>query len=342
MPKKTIRPSATAKSASQPAKKNPKASQKTVESFAGEPRRLKRPERVWYKPRTWRESREPVPEYRTLPHAWQILTAALRHLWGAKKVVAGTVLVYGILNVILVKGLSASSDVQSIKSALDSAAHGGAGAHLSSAFVSFAYMFATSGSDNTQAAGVYQYLLLLVCSLAFIWVLRQISAQHTVRIRDGFYNGMYPLVPFILVLFVLCLQLLPLLISLTLLSFVLSNGIVGNLWELALFVIPTVLLCYWSLRMVTSSVFAAYIVTLPDMTPLHALRSAKKLVYGRRLVLFAKLLFLPMALLVLACAVELPLILFVTPLAPWMFLVLSVVAFAVVHGYIYTLYRELL
>ncbi|HSX43337.1 MAG TPA: hypothetical protein VLF59_04595 [Candidatus Saccharimonadales bacterium] len=340
MPKKTAASSAVP---SKPArKKDPKAQQKPVEDFSAPVRRLKPPKRLWHNPRTWRKSHEPTPAHRPLPAAYRILATAFRQLWGAKKMVGGTVLVYGILNVILVKGLSASGDVQSIKTALDGGANGGAGAHLSSAFVSFAYLLATSGSDSTQAASVYQYLLLLVCSLAFIWLLRQLTAQHTVRIRDGFYSGMYPLVPFILVLFIVCLQLLPLLISTTLLSFIFSNGIASTIWEQILFIVPTILLSYWTLRMVTASVFAVYIVTLPDMTPLRALRSAKQLVRGRRLNLFAKLLFLPFALLLLACLVELPLILFATPVAPWMFLVLSIVAFAVVHAYLYTLYREML
>lgn len=94
--------------------------------------------------------------------------------------------------------------------------------------------------------------------------------------------------------------------------------------------------------MITASVFALYIATLPDMTPLRAYRSARQLVYGRRLLIWRKFLFLPAALLVLAAVIEVPFILFITPLAVWTFFIVGVVALPVVHGYLYSLYREML
>ena len=55
-----------------------------------------------------------------------------------------------------------------------------------------------------------------------------------------------------------------------------------------------------------------------------------------------KLLFLPILLVVVAAVVMLPIIVWLTPLAQWVFFVLTLFAIAAVHSYVYGLYRELL
>ena len=189
---------------------------------------------------------------------------------------------------------------------------------------------------------MYQGILLLVCSLAFIWAFRQTLAQHKVRIRDSFYQGLYPLAVFFLVFLLLCVQLLPLILGSSLYGTVVSNGIVVYWWEKAIFIAVFAVAGLWSLRMVTASVFALYVATLPEMTPLAAYRSARKLVYGRRLLIWRKIIFLPAALLLLAALIEVPLIFLLTPVAVWVFFGLSVIALPIVHGYLYNLYREML
>lgn len=325
MPKKTAPP------ARRP-KKQPSA--------APLPRRLKLPKRSWYKPRTWRY-RLPVPAYQPLPKARRLLGQSLDQLWRYKKLFGGIILIYGVLNILLVRGLSGSSNLSNLKSVLDTLTTG-LGGKLTTSLTTFLYLLGTSGSGNTATSGVYQSILLIVCSLAFIWGLRQVTARHTPRLRDSFYMGMYPLIPFLLVFFVIGLQLLPLVVGGSLYSTVISNGIAVHTWEKALWLGLFVALGLWSLRMITSSVFALYIVTLPDMTPFKALRSAKGLVYGRRLLIWRKLIFLPVSLLLAAALIELPLILFLTPAAAWVFFGLSMVALGLVHSYLYNLYRSLL
>lgn len=321
-----------------------KTAKKTVPAKAvsqSHPRRLPIPKRIWHKPLTWR-NKAPIPSGRhVLPKARRIFGRSVRQIWVHKKLFGGIILIYGLLNIVLVRGLAGSTDLSSLKSSLDSLLTG-FGGKIASSFTTFAYLLSTSGSSNTATSGVYQTVLLLICSLAFIWALRQVTAKHVVRIRDSFYLGMYPLIPFLLILLVLGLQLLPLAIGGGLYSTVISNGIAVHLWEKLLWGLLFFGLGLWSLRMITGSVFALYIVTLPNMTPLQALRSAKQLVYGRRLLIWRKLIFLPIVLLLLAILIELPLILFVTFTAAWVFFALSMVALAVVHSYLYGLYRELL
>jgi hypothetical protein len=311
MPKKA--PSVKKKPATKPAAA-------VTEPSAESPRRLHLPKRVWYKPLTWRYI-PPAPAYAPLSKV-RILFARL-------------------LNILLVRSIVGSSDLQSIKTSLDSLSQGAGGKFLST-LGSFGYLVATSGSGSAQAATAYQTLLLTICSLAFIWAFRQVLAEHVVRIRDSFYLGMYPLIPFMLVFLFIGLQLLPLVVGVGFYQVVLANGIAISFWEKALCFIILVGLGYWSLRMITGSLFAAYIVTLPDMTPMRAIREGKRLVYGRRLLVWRKLIFLPVVLLLLAAAIEFPLILWLTPVAPWVFFLISMVALPIIHGYVYNLYREML
>jgi hypothetical protein len=116
-----------------------------------------------------------------------------------------------------------------------------------------------------------------------------------------------------------------------------ATGVEQALWALLALVLSMV-----SLYMITSSIFALYIVTLPDMSPMHALRSARQLVANRRWTIMRKLLFLPVVLFVLAAVIVLPVILFATPVVPLVFYTLSMLLLPMLHGYMYTLYRSLI
>jgi hypothetical protein len=323
-----------------PKKFTAKKNRKTPVKHSG-PRRLASPKRIWYKPLTWRHA-PPVPHYKPLPKARRIFVLVLKQLWADKLLFGGIIVIYGILNILLVRGLSGGSNVTDLKSTLDSAFSGFSG-HLTTTLTTFTYLISSSGSSSSSAtAGMYQSILIIITSLAFIWALRQSLANRRVRIRDAFYLGMTPLIPFILVFTLLSIQLLPLVIGGALYSQITSNGIAVHFWEKGISLGLFILLSIWSLRMITASIFALYIVTLPDMTPLRAYRSARQLVYGRRLLIWRKLIFLPLVLLLLAALIEVPLILFVTPAAVWVFFVLTLIALPILHAYLYNLYRELL
>ena len=109
------------------------------------------------------------------------------------------------------------------------------------------------------------------------------------------------------------------------------------MWGILLF-----LFVLLSLYMITSSIFALYIVTLPDMTPMQALRSARNLVRFRRWTVMRKVLFLPLSLVVIGGLLLIPIIIFLTPIAEWVYFGLTMMSLAFIHSYIYTLYRELL
>jgi hypothetical protein len=276
-----------------------------------------------------------------VPGAFRLLGRSLRVLKRHWKLFLGIALIYGILNMVLVRGFSAGTDLATVKSTFRSALGSGLGSFGSSVTV-FVYLLGTTGNTTSAAANAYQIMLAIIVSLALIWTLREAYAGHKTRIRDGFYRGMHPLVTFLLVLAVVALESAPMLVGMFLFLTVMNNGIAVGGLEQALWTMILLVLTLISLYMVTASLFALYIVALPDATPVQSLRAAAKLVRFRRWLIMRKIVFLPLALLVLAGIVMVPIILIVPAAAPWAFFVVSMLLLPVIHSYMYALYRALL
>lgn len=275
-----------------------------------------------------------------IPNAFKLSKMAGATLWRSKRLFIGIAFIYAAFYLILVTGLSNNIDVTGLKTNLQTIF--GGNANLSSSLAVFAVLLGSSGTSASGAAGAYQLFLILIVSLAVIWSLREVVAGVNVRVRDAYYRGMYPLVPFMIVLLVIGFQFLPLIIGASLYSIVTSNGIAVYAAEKLLWGLLFAMLSLLSVYMVSSSSFALYIVTLPEMTPLKALRSARQLVRYRRWTVLRKVLALPLVLFLLLTLIMLPVLLFVTVIAQWVFYILTMVSIVAVHAYLYTLYRELI
>jgi hypothetical protein len=276
-----------------------------------------------------------------IPNVYVLFKNSLIIIWQNKKLFAGLTVVYGLLCLVLVKGFANTTDVNSLKSEFSSVFSGHFGSLLSGLSV-FAVLISSAGSGSSQTAGAYQFFLSIIVSLAIIWSLRQVLSGQKVRVRDAYYQGMYPLIPFILILIVLAIQLLPIVVGAGIYEIVNVNNIADNTFEKLIFLVLLLLMIAWSLYMLCSSLFALYIVTLPNMTPLKALRSAKQLVKKRRLIIFRKVISLPIVLFIVSAVIMLPIILLITSAAEWIFFILTILVLLIIHSYMYGLYRELL
>lgn len=283
--------------------------------------------------------RREVPQ--TLPSGYRLLRSALGVIKRNWKVFLGIAVIYGALTLAFISGFSAIN-LTDAKQSFGNLFNGQIN-QAATGLSLFVYLLGSSGNTTaTPSAGVYQVVLGVITSLAIIWTLRQIYAGNSVRLRDGFYQGMYPLVQFVLVLAVIGLQLLPLIAGAELYQLVMNNAIAVTAVEHILWLLLFLLLGVLSLYMVCASFFALYIVSLPDITPMAALQSAKQLVLHRRWLIVRKVLFLPLALLVITAIVTVPFIMFATAVAPWVFFALSSSMLVVVHGYMYALYKAML
>ncbi|TXG76390.1 hypothetical protein E6P97_03625 [Patescibacteria group bacterium] len=307
---------------------------------AEQPRQLARPQYKSFK--LSKRLRHPRPK---ILGSFRIFKQSITSLSKRKRFFAGIVLIYLILTIVLVKGFGVGSGIPELKDTLAELFQGEFSQVVTGVSL-FAVLLGNLSSTPSDQANVYQTVLLITTSLAVIWALRQnISPENKktkLYTKDAFYKGMYPLVPFVLVLIVIGIQLLPVAVAGFLYSTVITGGLAVTAIEKALWLLIVGALLLLSLYMVTSSIFALYIVTLPNLRPMQALRSARELVRHRRWSIMRKVLFLPVALLLVAGVVTIPLILTMPGLAEWVFFVLSMFGLVVFHSYLYTLYRELL
>ena len=276
-----------------------------------------------------------------IPSWWVLYKKSINLMKANKKAISVFVIVYAFLNILLVRGFSSAIDIEGLRESFGSVV-GEDSAGLASSFTAFGLLLNASTQGSGEIAQIYQTFLLVVSSLALIWLFRQQQAGNKVTMKMAFYRGMYPLIPFILVLLVIGLQLIPALIGNFLYTSVVSGGLAVGFIEQAmwlLFFISTLLL---SLYMICSSSIALYVVTLPEMTPVIALRQARELVRYRRFSILLRALAIALIIFALLFVIVLPVIFFAPTLAEWMFFGITVLAVPLVTGYMFSLYRELL
>ncbi|HEY5549770.1 MAG TPA: hypothetical protein VIK37_01000 [Candidatus Saccharimonadales bacterium] len=264
---------------------------------------------------------------------WQVL-GIIRNYW---KPLGGIVLVYLVLNIIFASGISGlGSSVTEIKANLEN------GDRFWNALGGFGSLVGSGGASGSQTASILQSILVILESLVIIWALRQLLAGNKIKVKQAYYLSMAPLIPFLIVVAVIFIQLLPLTFGAPVIGTILTAIFNSGALLTSLFIIFFSALAAWSFYMISSSIFALYIVTLPDMQPRQALRSAKNLVKYRRWALMRKVAFLPIFILVVMAAVVVPLILFVSFLVAPVFYILSMLVILFIHSYLYSLYRSML
>ncbi len=275
-----------------------------------------------------------------LPSGVAILKQSFRTVLDHKRVFGGIVVISALLQYAVVQSFGSPLNFLSLKAQVEDILGDGA-SRLTTGWVLFGSLVGSSGSSG-DVAGVYQTLIVLIATLASIWALRQILAGESIGVKDSFYKGMYPIIPFVLVIFVISVQLLPAAIGSFIYSAVFDNGLAVTALEKVLWFAVFLLLVLLSLYMILSSLFALYIVTLPEMTPLKALRSARNLVLHRRFSVALRLAVVLIVVGILAVAILLPLIIFIPVLAEATFYLFSAASIVLINTFVYLLYRELL
>lgn len=322
---------ANSKSKSKKQTKKP-AKQAAKQEPAKAPRQLKAPTK-----KRFGLQRRPKQDMPKLPNSFALFRRSVKILWSNKVLFGGIAAIYIALNLILVRGVAGSGGLFDFKLLIEDTV-GKAQTGLSA----FLYVIGSSGSATDDAGAVYQTILMLITGLAVIWALRQVHAGAKVRIRDAYYKGMYPVIPVVLVVLVMGLQVIPAVALSTLYGIVVQNGIAVSVLERIIWLIVALVGYGASAWMLISSLFALPIATLPDMQPVQALRSARKLVRSRRWTILRKLILLPIILYAIAAVVMVPIILFATVIAEPAYFILTSLFVTISISYVYTLYRELL
>lgn len=276
-----------------------------------------------------------------LPSWWMLTRKAFKLLSANKRRIAWFFLVYGLLYIVFVRGFTAPVDIDAIRDSFESVATEEVSA-LAANFTVFSLMVQSTSSAAGDVAGLYQMFFLIISALALIWLFRQQQAGNKVTMKMAFYRGMYPLIPFIIITAIIGLQTIPASAGNFLFKTVIDSGLAVNTLEQTVWLILFLLMLLLSLYMISSSLIALFIVTLPEMTPLLALKKAKELVQFRRFSVLRKVLAILLFILVLFVAVVFPLIFVSADIAQLVFFALTILVIPFAVAYLFVLYRELL
>ena len=274
-------------------------------------------------------------------NAFKLFGRSFLNLWDHWPQFSVIYLIYVVISFVLVRGVSLNTNESQLKAVVGGLSRS-TSAQASAVTNAFSLFINSSGNTTSPSAGTYQLFILLIFSLVIIWALRMVSSGKKLRVSDAFYKSLYPLIPILLVVLLIGIELIPLLLGAYVYSVVLTDKLFNNLFEEIGLIVVCVGMALVSLYFITSSIFALYIVTLPDMRPMIALRSAKRLVKSRRLIVMRKVLFLPLALIVIGGVIVIPSTILSTLAGEIIFFLYISLCLFVSHSYLYTLYREML
>lgn len=159
-----------------------------------------------------------------------------------------------------------------------------------------------------EVVAVMGALMFLTIWLTTIWLIRHRLAGREVRLRDGLYNAMAPLISTLMVLVVILVQCLPLVILVVAYVSAVETEFLSTMFYGSVFVIFAGLMVLLSGYLLSSSLMALVAVSVPGMYPLRALSTTAELMKGRRLKFVLRLVVLGVVLVAMWAVAALPVI----------------------------------
>ncbi|MBR2998493.1 hypothetical protein IKF34_01825 [Candidatus Saccharibacteria bacterium] len=164
--------------------------------------------------------------------------------------------------------------------------------------------------DSSEAAMVFGVIIFLIIWLTTIFLLRHRLAGHKVKLRDGLYNAMTPLISTFVVFVVAVIQCVPIFILIVVYSAAVQTEFLATPFYALVFFIFAALMLLLSGYLLSSSLMAFVAVSAPGLYPMRALSTASELMMGRRVRFVLRLIALLITLAIVWVIIMLPLILF--------------------------------
>ena len=164
--------------------------------------------------------------------------------------------------------------------------------------------------ESSEAAIVFGVIIFLLIWLVTIFILRHRLAGHKVKLRDGLYNAMTPLISTFLVFATAVIQCIPIFLLIIVYSAAVQTEFLSTPFYALVFFIFAALMILLSGYLLSSSLIAFVAVSAPGLYPMKALHTASDLMMGRRVKFIIRLVALVLALVILWVIIMLPLILF--------------------------------
>ncbi len=210
----------------------------------------------------------------------------------------------------------------------------------------------TGGLSDSQT--IFAVIIFLLIWLITIYLLRFRLSGKSVKLRDGFYNSLTPLLSTFVVFLIAFIQTIPLLVVIFTYSAAVQTGFLETPFYALVYFIFAASLITLTAYLLSSSLIALVAVTAPGLYPMTALKTASDLMAGRRIRFIIRLLFLIIVLAVVWVIVMLPIItidLWLKGVISWLegvptvsifLLIMTCFTFVYISAYLYLFYRRVL
>ena len=310
-----------------PAKKSSKTAKKSLK------------QRIVARYKKFLAEREELPKHTQVPQLRRNLKRTryiLRRFW---KPLTSATAVYGALYFVFVRVLT-QVDINDLTTTVNDVFGDGEETFLTQ-LISVGTLFGESTNFDNQTGMIY-FIVTMIYSLAIIWILRLIWAERKPKAKVAYYEGMYPLVPFFLVILFMIVQAIPFSIGGFFFQNAFNNGLAISFIEKAFFVGVFAAGAIISAYFIIGSVVAMYAVTVPGVTPSEARRTAKRILKGRRFKVIRQV----MIFLFISGAIALVPMMLSIWLLPQTTIVMAAIVLILtipwIHFYFYGLYRDLI
>ena len=219
-----------------------------------------------------------------------------------------------LLNVFFV-GLMSESNYVQFQDILDDTSEQVAGGNIGSVAKAGLILVSTISTgglsgESSEAAVMFGVLIFLIIWLTTIFLLRHLMAGHKVKLRDGLYNAMTPLISTFLVFVVVLFQCIPIFLLIIAYSAAVQTEFLSTPFYALVFFVFAAVMILISVYLLSSSLMAFVAVSAPGLYPMRALNAASEMMMGRRVRLILRLIALILALGIVWVVIMMPLILF--------------------------------
>lgn len=219
-----------------------------------------------------------------------------------------------IMNAILV-GLMSQSTYTQFQEVLDETSvqvAGGDIGNVAKAGLLLISTVTTGGlaNESSETAVIFGVIIFLMIWLTTVFLLRHRLAGHRVKLRDGLYNAMTPLVSTFVVFAMAVVQCIPIFLLIIVYSAAVQTDFLATPFYALVFFIFAVLMVLISGYLLSSTLMALVAVTAPGLYPMKAMHAASDLMMGRRVKFLLRIIALIIALIIVWIIVMLPLIMF--------------------------------
>jgi hypothetical protein len=287
-------------------------------------------------------------------HATHTLTTLLKN----RRTFLALFAAFAIASILLL-GLLSEDTYVSFQKAIDETAAGletgdiGRGAKAGLLLVS---SFTSGGLSQTmsETQRVLTIFVFLAVWLTTIFILRGILSDNKPKMRDALYSALSPLVSTLLVFVMIFIHLIPIFLVIIAYSSASATDFLATPFYAFIFWLLACALTLLSCYLLSSSLMALVVVTVPSTRPFAALNLASDLMAGRRIKFIIRILFLLFLALLALVAIVFPIIVFDLwlksafpffvgwPIVPVVLLLFTTFFFIYATAYIYLYYRRLI